>query len=562
VGGALRHRLAPMVPRREDLTALALAQDKVFTIFGLSLIKRKVEPYKGVLQCVDRYQTAAATHQWHTTDRKRINDLDRATEALQAEITAKLVDAPAACKLELERVRDALNGVSMPAQTVPRDNQDRKNTLDMTPGHGSTAAVWHMPRRVGTPPQIVKLDNRGSPLGEAARLAGINGQWSDRAVATSVLARKIGLGHLVPKTAAVESKAGKSAVMDLAPGMPPQAIGSLRVQLPARLIGIVRSRLDLLAKYVADRGYTGHDYDAAQGILTLHNLHKNARALMDAHGKPVVNLRGAPVREDVRGPIFTRIDYGRGDVRRGITELQWLDTMSGEMDRTGANFHLDIGADGALRAVSAFDNETAFGPLIDSADRGVGPALSAHNADSPRVSHRAHMPGVIGESLKQAIEGFDPRALEQVLGDLWNDASDRLVQDVATRLRESKTTAQRIDRDWERAFVAQTLGLLNFEAEFDRVALEARQVPEGEQTRALLTGIRTVCNTAHDISYVAREAANLALQDWLARHGHEWPQAPPAAPVYSHADLQDFMERNATTPRRLRAGALASPMGS
>ncbi len=552
----------PAVPNREALVALWDFHEDHFKIRGYPLFKRKVERYKGVLDCVDRYQAAVKRCDHNVSDSKFATELEKATAALEKAVKDKVEGASVDCKNALEKVLHALNRVSMPAQTDPRDNQERKSTPDGTPGYSRTGSVWHVTPKAGTPGRFVKLDNRGSPLGEAARRGGIAEHWSDRAVATYRLAGKIGLGHLVPETRAVESKAGKSAVMDPAPGMPPQALGSLQVQLPARLNGIVRSRLDLLAKYVAERGYTGHDYDAAQGILTLHNLHKNARALIDAHGKPVVNLRGEPVREDVRGPIFTRVDYQRGDVRRGITELQWLDTMSGEMDRTGANFHLDIGADGALRSVSAFDNETAFGPLIDGVDRGFGPALSAHDPDSPRVSHRAHMPGVIGDRLKQAIEDFDLQALDRMLGDLPSGASQSLVQDVAKRLSDGKATQLRADGEWARADVALSLGLVDFATRFDRVATEAKRAPPASRTQALITGLQGVCNEAHDISYVAREAANLALQDWLARHGKDWPHAPPAAPVYSHADLAKFMEDHKKEPRRMKRMSSSSSTSS
>ncbi len=541
----------PAVPNREALVALWGFHEDHFRIGGYPLFKRKVERYKGVLDCVDRYEAAAKRCDRNLTDRKCATELEKATAALQKAVADKVEGASGDCRSALRKVQDALERVTLPAQTDSSDNRECKGTPVLTPGHSRTATVWHVSPGLGATERIVKHDTRGSRTGDAARRAGITGQWSDRAVATAALARQLGLGHLVPETRVVESKAGKSVVMDLAPGMPPQAIGSLQVRLPADLNGTLRRRPDLLARYVAERGYTGHRHDAVLGVLTLHNERKNARALMDAHGKPVVNLRGEPVREDVRGPIFTRVDYRRGDVRRGMTELQWLDTKSGEVDRTGANAHLEFGDDGVLRSISAFDNETAFGPLIDSADKGVGPATPTQDPDSPRVSHRAHMPGVIGDTLKLAIEGFDPQALDLILGDLPKESSKRLVRDVANRLKDGKATVLRSDRDWEREDVAMTLGLLNFEAEFDRVACEAKDAPAATRTQALMTGIRTVCNTAHDISYVAREAADLALQDWLARHGRDWPGAPAAAPVYSHADLRDFMTRNARVPRRL-----------
>lgn len=559
-GGALPP--APRVPRCEELRALAMAQDKDVTLFGYPLFKRKVERYKSVLELVTRYHAAAALPRAHPRDRSRINELDRAAEALAAKVAAKLVGATGPCKQELEQVQHALDRVSMPAQTEARAPLERKGSPAVTPAGGRTGAALHVTPMAGATEHIVKHEVRASRIGEAARRAGITGRWSDRAVATAKLAEALGLGHLVPRTEAVESKSGKSLVMAVAPGMPPQAIGSLRVRLPADLNDRLRLRPDLLADYVAERGYTGHEHDAAQGVLMLHNLHKNARVRMGGNGKPVVNLRGEPVREDLRGPIFTRIDYRRGDVRRGITELQWLDAMSGEMDRTGANFHLAIADDGALTSVSAFDNETGFSPLIDSADAGVGLALSAQDPDSPRVSHRAHMPRAIGDTLKRTIEDFDPDILDTLLRDLPTQASKLLARDVANRLQDGKAAALRDDKEWEDDAVAQALGLLDFDAEFDRVAAQARQAPAGTQTQALMRGLRAVCNTAHDTSYVAREAANLALQDWLATHGKDWPGAPPAAPVYSHDDLLAYLDANAGKPRRLRRGALTPGGGS
>ncbi|MES2482685.1 MAG: hypothetical protein V4609_11865 [Pseudomonadota bacterium] len=546
------------MPNREALVALWGYHEDHFKIRGYPLFKRKVERYKGVLDCVDRYQAAVKRCERHRTDLKCVTELEKATVALEKAVEDKVEGASVECAKALDKVRNALNRVSMPAQFVPHDNLERKGSPAVTPGHSRTGTVWHVSPMAGAAPQIVKHDTRGSLVGEAALRAGITGRWSDRAVATAALARQLGLGHLVPETRAVESKAGKSVVMDLAPGMPPQAIGSLRVRLPADLNDIVRSRLDLLAKYVAERGYTGHDYDAAQGVLTLHNLHKNARALIDAHGQPVVNLRGEPVREDARGPIFTRVDYRRGDVRRGITEAQWLDTMTGETDRNDGNLHVDLDERGALRSVSVFDNETAFSPLIDSADAGVGLVLSAQDPDSPRVSHRAHMAGAIGATLKRAIEGFEPDILDTLLGDLPAQASKLLAVDVAKRLRDGKAMALGDDKDWERDAVALALGLLDFEAKFDRVAAQARQAPEATRTRTLMTGLRAVCNTAHDTSYVARGAACLALQDWLARHGREWPGAPAPAPVYSHADLRKYMDDHAKELRRMKSMSSSS----
>ncbi|MBK8964127.1 MAG: hypothetical protein IPM75_13870 [Candidatus Competibacteraceae bacterium] len=52
-------------------------------------------------------------------------------------------------------------------------------------------------------------------------------------------------------------------------------------------------------------------------------------------------------------------------VRRELTKLQWLDSLTGQVDRHSENYFIETDADGRGKRVIGIDNDLSFGHKIE-----------------------------------------------------------------------------------------------------------------------------------------------------------------------------------------------------
>ncbi len=100
-------------------------------------------------------------------------------------------------------------------------------------------------------------------------------------------------------------------------------------------------------------------------------------------------------------------------VRRELTKLQWLDSLTGQIDRHSENYFIETDADGRGKRVIGIDNDLSFGHKIEDPNH----ISIKHNGNF----RGREMPPVIDTDMAGAFMKLTPEKLEASLSGLLDD---------------------------------------------------------------------------------------------------------------------------------------------
>jgi len=273
-----------------------------------------------------------------------------------------------------------------------------------------------------------------SALGElpdAAASSGIDTerpQWACRNIATSRLDQQLRF-NLVPPTglAVVQGKLG--IVMEMAEGISPQVDGNVKMKLAPAQAARLRDDPAMRDTVLREQGFQdgGH---------------------VDGDELVVAHAGGARVAMDFDDP----------GLRRELTKLQWLDGLTGQVDRHAGNYFVSRGPTAGVK-VTAIDNDLAFGQKL----RAAGDVYSPGG-----VYKGAQLPGVVDRATCDALKGLTPGTVAVLCEGLLNqneiEATQRRLADIHTHLNKLEQAGHVIesgagDAVWASPGVDERLGV-------------------------------------------------------------------------------------------------------
>ena len=230
----------------------------------------------------------------------------------------------------LTRYRDPQTGVVHPMVFKPELDAPIEEFVYRRDGIGCHPS----PKKNGT----LVFDGQGQ--NKRPNLAG-------RAVAAYQVDKLLGLNFVPPTFMAMDDEGGIGTVMELAPGRSPMAMDRVRVSLDSGLAGWLREQPDtVLQEYATAQGYTSASL-GDDDVLALNRLGDNPRS------------RSILVETDFDDPL----------VRRQLTDLQFEDFLTGQLDRNAGNYFVDD-----QKKLHAIDNDLSFGAATTQG-RGNCPSL-------------------------------------------------------------------------------------------------------------------------------------------------------------------------------------------
>jgi hypothetical protein len=251
-----------------------------------------------------------------------------------------------------------------------------------------------------------KESKSGEDIGDAARGIGIDEKdprLAERSVATSRTADMMGLSNVIAETR-FATHAGKSGtVSEAAPGRAIVETSDLEVTDPA-----IKAQLekDPETNFGNDKG--------------MDPFGCPARYRKDPKDGKVYRKKGAT---EMRGHDLTN-----PRTQKELNDLQWVDAITGQVDRHGGNIFIDP----ATGAVKGIDNDAAFGSQQSS---NPGDLSSAKLG----ASHFAGMPTLIDADTARKIEGLDEADFRKRLAPLLTEAE---VEAAISRLKACKQRIQ------------------------------------------------------------------------------------------------------------------------
>lgn len=186
---------------------------------------------------------------------------------------------------------------------------------------------------------------------------GVPPHFSGRSVATYRTSALLGL-DLVPRTRWSVHQGELGTAMDLAPGHAPSSKGPFRVTLDPESAQALKETdlgLEALAKRFGFCSVTWADATAD----TLVFDHFVVEFVFDKHGNYVLHPDGRRRESRRRLCAWVRQDFGNPTLRRDLTRLQWLDYLTGQVDRNPMNY-LVHWPEGGSAVLSAIDNDLSF----------------------------------------------------------------------------------------------------------------------------------------------------------------------------------------------------------
>ncbi|MGN6579006.1 MAG: hypothetical protein ACTHJ1_03355 [Bordetella sp.] len=215
--------------------------------------------------------------------------------------------------------------------------------------------------------------NAPNPMGRNAGMA-----WLDR---------RLGL-DLLPKIELAKVGGQLNMVMEKAPGSAPEIGQSVNLRLPVAQIAQLKT-----------------DEKARQAFLKDHGLEE--LEFLDNGG-----VRGLL---DVDNPkkIAVVFDYGDAGLRKELTSLQWLDALSGQVDRHRGNYFVQVDESGRFQKLTGIDNDLAFGKNLTDPDADCRAGISGAQLG---------LPDVIDEGLANQLKSLTPGELREQLGAMVSPA--------------------------------------------------------------------------------------------------------------------------------------------
>jgi hypothetical protein len=251
-----------------------------------------------------------------------------------------------------------------------------------------------------------KESKSGEDIGDAARGIGIDEKdprLAERSVATSRTAEMMGLSNVIAETK-FATHAGKSGtVSEAAPGRSIVETSDLEVTDPA-----IKAELEKNpdTNFGDDKG-------------------------MDPFGCPARYRKDPKDGKVYRKKGTTEIrshDLTNPKTQKELNDLQWVDAITGQVDRHGGNIFIDP----STGTVKGIDNDAAFGSQ-ESSD----PAQ--FSTRKLGASHFAGMPTLIDADTARKIEGLDETDFRKRLAPLLTEAE---VEAAISRLKACKQRIQ------------------------------------------------------------------------------------------------------------------------
>jgi hypothetical protein len=122
---------------------------------------------------------------------------------------------------------------------------------------------------------------------------------------------------------------------------------------------------------------------------------------------------------------------GRQLLQRELTKLQLLDIITGQMDRHGGNYMVDVDENLVARGIKGIDSDFCMGPDwtdLDSEIHQYGPHLQKY-------------PSVVDSGMKAAIDQFGPDDIDRLCDGLF---ADKTIAAAKTRLQNLKDHLDRL----------------------------------------------------------------------------------------------------------------------
>lgn len=255
---------------------------------------------------------------------------------------------------------------------------------------------------------VFKAEKPGAgSFADAAKTAGIGFDrpgWATRSVATSRLEQRLGLG-VIPRTEIVVHEGQLGSVMELARGVSPNTHGNFSLPLPPGVAQHLRDNPEVLRNFVLSKGFTGGEMDGD----TLKVFNEKLGGVPDENGDRVEVLQGQSGR--------VAMDYSDPVLRRDVTKLQWLDALTGQVDRHGQNYFIERAPDGSVLGVQGIDNDIAFGNQITDANATSKVGFQALHSDGGEFDSHFKgglLPTVVDRTTFDALMALTP---EQVKAD-------------------------------------------------------------------------------------------------------------------------------------------------
>lgn len=383
---------------------------------------------------------------------------------------------------------------------------------------------------------VFKAENPSAGLISAAvKPAGIDEnrpQWAMRSVATSRLDQRLGLG-VIPRTEMVVHGGKVGTVMGLAKGLSPQSVGNLSLPLQPHIARYLREHPETLQAYVRSEGFAAGELDGD----TLKVANAAVVAVFDEEGAPIVvdgkALTSVQERDGIVG-----MDYTDPVLRRELTKLQWLDALTGQVDRHGQNYFVERAVMGEVVAVKGIDNDLAFGKNLTTGNStsNLGYSKISDGETLVNVGFRGGvLPRVIDRQTFEALRALRPQQLEEDLSRLLGpeeiEAAKKRLQDIQAQLVALETDGGVLDSDdaWRGDAASTRLGMQHHpQTRLDGVRrdLESQSKSPSQISTALLRLTTRLVVEATTQGYVAR--------DWVLQ---ELARMQRSTPVLDLSDL-------------------------
>lgn len=322
-----------------------------------------------------------------------------------------------------------------------------------------------------------------------------------RSVATFKLDQKLGFG-LVPPTELVLHEGKLGTVMGMAQGKSPLVDGDWTYPLSPQELQVVRNNPGALKQLAAHYGWKEM------------RLENDQVRVVNSHQQPNVDENNKMYMETVKQDTVLDIDMTDPVLRMELTRLQWLDALTGQVDRHGHNYFVNKGLDGHLH-VTAIDNDLSFGKNTVHADQVNNAPTRESGARRPDPGGMAlkggKLPQVVDRQTYTALMHLTNQDLQAELGGLLTpeevQATESRLNDIQLHLAHLARTGRVVDdvQDWSGPDVSTLLGV----PKFNQVDAIIRNSHENFSIH--MADLKDVLDRVSDSGYVARESLEIHL---------------------------------------------------
>ncbi len=182
------------------------------------------------------------------------------------------------------------------------------------------------------------------------------------------MARLLGL-NLVPETEWAVHQARLGTAMAMAGGKAPSSKGPFALALGSETVAALKKRegaLPALAKKF--RSCSVEWSQTAENTLVFDQYRIDSE--FDDCGSRKLDIDGTPKTLIRREQVWVSQDFGHPALRRDLIRLQWLDHLTGQVDRNPMNYLVDTSQDGGV-SISAIDNDLSF-PAVPQVPEPLG----------------------------------------------------------------------------------------------------------------------------------------------------------------------------------------------